>query len=210
MRWLTGEYFNTITQTCKGSWNTYHGCQHLLFHWFLPQRVVNKKTQKEHRQQHHHQGNEHTSCEPQPQEAGSPLPDAQKAPVENWSVPSELTDWNRETCLVQEVEILPRWRLLTLQKHDYYKFIIQLRTACFKLIINIKGWCIIKTKSKTLKVHSFMHYYPSRRLAYRPRAATKLLHPCRSLASLWMLPQLWFTFFSSTSTVLCQVVFSWK
>ena len=41
--------------------------------------------------------------------------------------------------------------------------------------------------------HHHHHHYPSRQLAYR--AATKLLHPCLSLASLWMLPQLWFMFF---------------
>ena len=35
----------------------------------------------------------------------------------------------------------------------------------------------------------------------------KLLHPCLSLASLWMVPQLWFIFFISTATALCQVVF---
>ena len=51
----------------------------------------------------------------------------------------------------------------------------------------------------------YFHYYPSRQLAYR--AATKLLHPCLSLASLLMVPQLWFMFFSSASTFLSQVVF---
>ena len=40
---------------------------------------------------------------------------------------------------------------------------------------------------------SFIHDYPSRQLAYR--ASTKLLHPCLSLDSLWVVPQLWFTFF---------------
>ena len=34
------------------------------------------------------------------------------------------------------------------------------------------------------------------------RAATKLLHHCLSLASLWMVPKLWFMFFISASTVL--------
>ena len=48
-------------------------------------------------------------------------------------------------------------------------------------------------------------YRPSRQLVYR--AATKLLHPCLSLASLWMVPQLWFVFFISASKVLRQVVF---
>ena len=42
-------------------------------------------------------------------------------------------------------------------------------------------------------------------LAYR--ATTKLLHPCLSLASLWEVPQLWFMFFISASTVFHQVVF---
>ena len=46
-------------------------------------------------------------------------------------------------------------------------------------------------------------HYPSRQLAYR--AATKLLHPCLSLASLWMVPQLWFIFFIFASAVLRQV-----
>ena len=49
-------------------------------------------------------------------------------------------------------------------------------------------------------------YYLSHQLAYR--TATKLLHPCLSLASLWMVPQLWFIFFISASTVLRQFVFS--
>ena len=48
-------------------------------------------------------------------------------------------------------------------------------------------------------------HYPSRQLAYR--AATKLLRPCLSLASLWMVPQLWFIFFISTSAVLHRLVF---
>ena len=39
-------------------------------------------------------------------------------------------------------------------------------------------------------------------------AATKLLHPCLSLASLWMVPQLWFIVFISASTMLHQLVFS--
>ena len=50
------------------------------------------------------------------------------------------------------------------------------------------------------------HHYQSHQLVCR--TATKLLHPCLSLASLWMVPQLWFIFFSSASTVLHQVVFS--
>ena len=37
--------------------------------------------------------------------------------------------------------------------------------------------------------------YPSRQLAYR--AATKLIHPCLSLVSPWMLPRLWFIFSST-------------
>ena len=55
-------------------------------------------------------------------------------------------------------------------------------------------------------VHSFVHYHPSRQTAYR--AATKLPRPCLSLASLWMVPHLWFMLFIfSASTVLRQVVF---
>ena len=54
-------------------------------------------------------------------------------------------------------------------------------------------------------VHHQHHHYPSRLLTYR--AAMKLLYPCLSLASLWMVPQLWFIFFISASTVLQQVVF---
>ena len=46
------------------------------------------------------------------------------------------------------------------------------------------------------------HHYPSQQLAYR--AATKLLHPCLLLTSLWVVPQLWSTFFISASTVLRQ------
>ena len=49
----------------------------------------------------------------------------------------------------------------------------------------------------TLSPLSFIHYYLSHQLAYR--AARKLLHPCLSLASLWMVPQLWFTHFPSYS-----------
>ena len=57
-----------------------------------------------------------------------------------------------------------------------------------------------------LQFHLFIHaYYPSCQLA--SRAATKLLHPCLSLASLWMVAQLWFVFLSSASTVLPQFVF---
>ena len=41
------------------------------------------------------------------------------------------------------------------------------------------------------------HYYPSCQVAYR--AATKLIHPCLSLASLWMVPHLCFMFFISAS-----------
>ena len=51
------------------------------------------------------------------------------------------------------------------------------------------------------------HHYPSCQLAYK--AATKLLHPCLFLASLWMVPKLWFSFFITTSKVLHQVVFGW-
>ena len=59
----------------------------------------------------------------------------------------------------------------------------------------------------TLILHCryFIYYYASHQLVYR--AALKLLHPCVSLASLWMVPQLWFIFFISASTVLHQVVF---
>ena len=49
------------------------------------------------------------------------------------------------------------------------------------------------------------HHYPSRLLAYM--AALKLFHPCLSLASLWMVPQLWFMFVITAFTVLRQVVF---
>ena len=51
------------------------------------------------------------------------------------------------------------------------------------------------------------HHYLSQQLD--SRAVTKLLHPRPSLASLWVVPQLWFMFFISASTVLRQVVFSW-
>ena len=50
------------------------------------------------------------------------------------------------------------------------------------------------------------HHHPSHQLVYR--AATKPLHTCLSLASLWMVPQLWFIdFISASITVLHQVVF---
>ena len=48
------------------------------------------------------------------------------------------------------------------------------------------------------------HHHPSCQMA--SWAATKLLHPCLSLASLWIVPELWSMFFISASTVLCQVV----
>ena len=48
-------------------------------------------------------------------------------------------------------------------------------------------------------------YCPSRQLAYK--TATKLLHTCLSLASLWMVPQLWFMVFISASANVRQVVF---
>ena len=55
--------------------------------------------------------------------------------------------------------------------------------------------------------HHHHHHYLSHQLAYR--AATKLLHPCLSLASLWMVPQLWFMFFIFVYTVLRKVFFGW-
>ena len=56
-------------------------------------------------------------------------------------------------------------------------------------------------------IECFHHpHYPSCLLAYSE--VTKLLHPCLSLASLWMVPQLWFMFISA-SIVLHQVVFDW-
>ena len=69
---------------------------------------------------------------------------------------------------------------------------------------------ILKAISPQLHVSplsSLQHHrhYPSRQLEYR--AATKILYPCLSLASLWRVPQLWFMFFISDSTVLLQVVF---
>ena len=54
-----------------------------------------------------------------------------------------------------------------------------------------------------MKHYLHHHHYPSRQLAYR--AATKLLQPCLSLASLWMVPQLWFIFFISASTVFARL-----
>ena len=64
---------------------------------------------------------------------------------------------------------------------------------------------MLKENILTLRTVIIIHYYPSRQLAYR--AATKLVHPSLSLASLWMVPQLWFMFFMSASTLLHQVVF---
>ena len=55
-------------------------------------------------------------------------------------------------------------------------------------------FCLIISLAYNLSCH----------LAYR--AATKLLHPCLSLASLWMVPQLWFMFFIFASTILFQFV----
>ena len=45
--------------------------------------------------------------------------------------------------------------------------------------------------------YHYHHHYPSRQLAYR--AATKLFHPSLSLASLWMVPKLWFIFISAST-----------
>ena len=53
--------------------------------------------------------------------------------------------------------------------------------------------------------HHHHHHYLSHQLAYR--ATRKLLHPCLSLASLGMVPQMWFMFFISASTVLHRVLF---
>ena len=68
--------------------------------------------------------------------------------------------------------------------------------------------CLLRMDTFPRPVHTqaFIHYYPSCQLAYS--SATKLLHPSLSLASLWMVPQLWFIFFISASTALHQVVFS--
>ena len=59
--------------------------------------------------------------------------------------------------------------------------------------------------SVTLVTSFHFHYYPSCQVYW---AATKLFHPCLSLASLWMVPQLCFMFFISAATFLHQVVFS--
>ena len=64
---------------------------------------------------------------------------------------------------------------------------------------------LMTRKLKCHHHHHHHHHYPSSQLAYW--AATKLLHPCLSLTSLWMVPQLWFIFFISASTVLLQIVF---
>ena len=64
---------------------------------------------------------------------------------------------------------------------------------------------VLWTFYNTICSHYHHHHYPARLLDCR--AVTKLLHPCLSLASLWMVPQLWFTFFISASTVPRQVVF---
>ena len=64
---------------------------------------------------------------------------------------------------------------------------------------------LMDTFPRPVHTQAFIHYYPSRQLAYS--SATKLLHPSLSLASLWMVPQLWLMFFVSTSVVLHQVVF---
>ena len=61
--------------------------------------------------------------------------------------------------------------------------------------------CLIVDRSGPYYYH---HHYPSRQLAYR--AATKLFHPSLSLASLWMVPKLWFVFISA-STVFLFFVF---
>ena len=71
-----------------------------------------------------------------------------------------------------------------------------------KTNINLKS-CYAH-KVEVFLIH-FIHHYPSRQLVHR--TATKLFHPCLSLASLWMVPQLWLIFFISASTVLRQVVF---
>ena len=63
---------------------------------------------------------------------------------------------------------------------------------------------LAKTSVK-IHVHHHHHSYPSRQLAYR--AATKLLHPCLSLAKLWVVSQLWFIFVVSASTGPRHVVF---
>ena len=52
----------------------------------------------------------------------------------------------------------------------------------------------------------FIHYsllHPSPQLAYR--AATKFFHPCLLLASLWMVPQVWFMFFISASSCIILI-----
>ena len=54
-------------------------------------------------------------------------------------------------------------------------------------------------------MYFIIYHYLSHQLAYR--AAMKLFHPCLSFASLWMVPQVWFIFFISASTILHQVVF---
>ena len=76
-------------------------------------------------------------------------------------------------------------------------------TNCQMQTVGAQGCVSMSFKKK--KKSNQISYYPSCQLVYR--TATKLLHPCLSLASLWMVPPLWFFFFISAPTVLHQVVF---
>ena len=67
--------------------------------------------------------------------------------------------------------------------------------------------CIFPTKEPEMFHHQCVHFircYLSCQLAYR--AAMKLLHPYLSLASLWLVPQLWFISVSANLLLFHQTV----
>ena len=132
------------------------------------------------------------------------------------------------TVLAWDLPIIPGLITLTLFQGHRYIRIINCKYIFFILIcgsLNVNGTYIgvkkfqtnhfsrlvtvvcfyMPERTCTFYCISVFHYYPSHQLVYR--AATELLHPCLSQASLWMVLQLWFMFFISASTVLHQVVF---
>ena len=65
------------------------------------------------------------------------------------------------------------------------------------MVMSAKTWA---AQPWAASMYFIIYHYLSHQLAYR--AAMKLFHPCLSFASLWMVPQVWFIFFISASTIL--------
>ena len=113
---------------------------------------------------------------------------------------SVLFYWVLIFCFVFSLSFSP---LVFLSTHLHACVRVYMCVCAFIISSTSRASNHILTSCQPYRVHHHRHYL-SCQLAYR--AATKLLHPCLSLASLWRVPQLWFMFFISASTVLHRVV----